>query len=52
MKFAPKYRGPYKISRVLPNDRYELSDIEDCQLTQLPYRGILEAARLRPWMQV
>jgi len=35
-KFAPKYRGPHKISRVLPNDRYEVTDIEDCQLTQLP----------------
>jgi len=51
-KFAPKYRGPYKISRVLPNDRYEVTDIKDCQLTQLPYREILEAARLKPWMQV
>lgn len=51
-KFIPKYRGPYVIDRVLPNDRYVVTDIENCQLTQLPYRGILEAARLKPWVQV
>lgn len=51
-KFAPKYRGPYRVNRVFPNDRYEITDIDDCQLTQLPYKGILEAARLKPWLQV
>lgn len=51
-KFIPKYRGPYVVKRVLPNDRYEVTDVENCQLTQLPYRGILEAARLKRWMQV
>lgn len=51
-KFAPKYRGPYKVSRILPNDRYEIVDVDNCQLTQLPYKGILEPARLKPWIQV
>ncbi|XP_039227284.1 uncharacterized protein LOC120320788 [Drosophila yakuba] len=49
-KFAPKYRGPYRISRVFDNDRYEVVDIDDCQLTQLPFRGVLEPARLKPWI--
>lgn len=48
-KLIPKYRGPYIIYRVLPNDRYHIRDIENCQITQIPYQGTLEAARLRPW---
>lgn len=51
-KLIPKYRGPYVIHQVLPNDRYIIRDIENCQLTQIPYRGVLEAARLKPWVQV
>lgn len=48
-KFIPKYRGPYCIHRVLPNDRYGIRDIENCQVTQLPYDGIVEASRIRLW---
>lgn len=51
-KLIPKYRGPYRVKRVFPNDRYEVTDVENCQLTQIPYRGILESARLKPWIQV
>lgn len=49
-KLIPKYRGPYVIHKVLPNDRYVVRDIENCQLTQLPYDRVLEAARLRLWI--
>lgn len=48
-KFIPKFRGPYVVHKVLPHDRYVLRDIENCQLTQLPYDGVVEAARLRLW---
>jgi len=51
-KLAPKYRGLYKINRVFDNDRYEVTDIDNCQLTQLPYKGILEAARLKPLLNI
>lgn len=47
-KLIPKYRGPYKFHRVLRNDRYVIRDIETCQMTQIPYHGVLEAARLKP----
>lgn len=49
-KLIPKYRGPYKIHRVLPNDRYVIRDVDNCQITQIPYNGVLEAARLKPWI--
>lgn len=50
-KLIPKYRGPYEIKRVLPNDRYVVSDIMGFQNTQIPYDGILEASRLKPYSQ-
>lgn len=50
-KLIPKYKGPYKIHRVLPNDRYVVRDIDTCQITQIPYNGVLEAARLKLWVK-
>lgn len=50
-KFIPKYKGPYRIHRVLPNDRYVIRDIEGCQLTQLPYDGVVESSRIRKWLE-
>lgn len=46
-KFIPKFRGPYIIHKKLPNDRYVIRDIENCQVTQIPYDGIIEASRIR-----
>lgn len=48
-KFVPKYKGPYCVHKVLPNDRYVVRDIENYQVTQLPYDGIIEASRMRRW---
>ncbi|KAK9739907.1 Integrase zinc binding domain [Popillia japonica] len=49
-KLLPKYRGPYKIDKVLGNDRYLISDIEGFQLTRIPFSGIYESSRMRPWL--
>lgn len=46
-KFIPKFRGPYLVHKKLPNDRYVIRDIENCQVTQIPYDGIIEASRIR-----
>lgn len=48
-KFVPKYKGPYRIHKVLPNDRYVIRDIENAQISQIPYDGIVEACRLKRW---
>lgn len=50
-KLIPKFRGPYRIHRVLPNDRYVIRDIETYQVTQIPYNAVHEAGRLKPWVQ-
>lgn len=51
-KLVAKFRGPYIIHKVLSNDRYVLRDIENCQITQIPYNGIIEAKHLRLWKNV
>lgn len=51
-KLSPKYKGPYQISKVLPNDRYVVTDIETHQVSQIPYKGILEAANIKLWKTV
>lgn len=50
-KFIPKYRGPYVIQKYVGNDRYEISDTENCQVTQMPYRGIIDSTRLKKWLE-
>ncbi|XP_036325536.1 uncharacterized protein K02A2.6-like [Rhagoletis pomonella] len=49
-KFIPQYKGPYVVHKVLGNDRYVIRDIDNCQLTQLPYDGVIEAHRIRKWV--
>ena len=49
-KFVPRYKGPYIVFKELGHDRYVIRDIENCQLTQLPYDGVVEANRMRKWL--
>lgn len=35
---------------MLSNDRYIIKDVENCQPSQIPYKGIVEAKRLRKWV--
>lgn len=48
-KLLPKFKGPYAIHKVLPNDRYVIRDIENCQITQIPYNGVVEACNIKMW---
>lgn len=50
-KLIPRYRGPYVVHKVLPRDRYVIRDIDGCQLTQMPYNGVLEARNMRRWAE-
>lgn len=49
-KLIPKYRGPYMVHKILGHDRYVIRDVENCQLTQLPYDGVVEANKIRRWL--
>lgn len=49
-KLLPKYRGPYRVAQVLPNDRYIVTDVDNWQITQKPYKGTHAPAQMRPWV--
>lgn len=50
-KLLPKYRGPYRVAQVLPNDRYIVTDVENWQVTQKPYKGMHAPAQMRRWVR-
>jgi hypothetical protein len=49
-KLIPKFRGPYVVEKVFPNDRYLLKDIPGFQHTQIPFTGIYDSSRMRQWL--
>lgn len=49
-KFIPKYKGPYVVHKGRGHDRYVIRDVENCQLTKLPYDEVVEANRMRRWL--
>lgn len=48
-KIIPKFRGPYTIHKALGNDHYVIRDIDNFQVTQLPYDGVIEAKHIKLW---
>lgn len=49
-KLLPQFRGPYKISKILRNNRYIVTDPPGCQNTQRPYVGTWDVGNIRPWI--
>lgn len=47
-KLLPKFRGPFKISAVLKNDRYEISSIEG--YSKRRYKSVYPADSLKRWI--
>jgi transposase InsO family protein len=46
-KLLPKYEGPFKIQRVLPHDRYVVSDLEGSRRSQRAYSGVHSVDKLK-----
>ena len=49
-KLIQKFKGPYVVTKIFPNDRYMVEDIQGFQLTQMSYRSTLEPSRLQLWL--
>lgn len=47
--FGARQRGEDVVHKVLPNDRYVIRDIENYQVTRVPYDGIMESSHMRRW---
>ena len=48
-KFIPKFKGPFVVTEVLPNDRYVLQDVEGFQQSRIPYKGVWAAHNMKLW---
>lgn len=49
-KLLPKFSGPFRITKVLENDRYEVSSIPGTKITTKNYCNIFSADRIKPWI--
>jgi len=51
-KLIPKFKGPYTIHKILPNDRYVITDIDGYQVTQIPLNTVISAKDIKPWIKL
>lgn len=49
-KLSKKFRGPYIIKKILPNDRYFITDIEGFQVSNLPFSSVCSPNNMRMWL--
>ncbi|KAG7297976.1 hypothetical protein JYU34_018736 [Plutella xylostella] len=49
-KLMPKYSGPFRVTKVLENDRYEISSIQGTKITSKNYCNVWAADRIQPWI--
>lgn len=49
-KLSPKFKGPYTISKILPNDRYVVVDIEGFQISNVPLNAVCSPQNMRKWI--
>ena len=50
-KLLTRYKGPYKINKVLGNDRYQINDTDTTQVTRKPFSSVFAADKIKPWCQ-
>lgn len=50
-KLIPKYKGPYMVRKHLGHDRYVITDVENYQVTQIPYNGVVDSTRMKKWLE-
>lgn len=51
-KLLSKFVGPYKITEVLGNDRYRITDVPGFTKKGKPYKTVIAADRIRPWIHI
>lgn len=51
-KLLSKFIGPYKIVEALGNDRYRIADVPGFNRTGKPYKTVIAADRMRPWIHI
>ncbi|KAL3271728.1 hypothetical protein HHI36_022199 [Cryptolaemus montrouzieri] len=49
-KLLPKYRGPFKVIEVLPNDRYRVKEDIHTERSNRPYTGVAGVEHMKPFI--
>lgn len=47
-KLIPKFKGPYKVKKALPNDRYIITDADGYQYSPKPFESVFAVDCVRP----
>lgn len=50
-KLIPKFKGPYQVKKVLKKNRYVITNIPGCSLTQKALNTILSSDKLKLWIR-
>lgn len=51
-KLLSKWRGPFRVSKILENDRYEVSEIKGSKRSRVPYLGVAGTENIKPWIRM
>lgn len=49
-KLVAKYQGPYRITKILPNDRYVIEDTPLSRKNNRRYEAIVAVDKIQPWL--
>lgn len=49
-KLMPKWRGPFRVTKLLDHDRFEISDIPGAIRSQKKYVGVAGLENIKPWV--
>lgn len=51
-KLLPLYKGPFQVTNVLGNDRYQVADMRGAERSSKKYDGIACVENMKPWIRV
>lgn len=49
-KLIPRYQGPYRVTQVINNDRYEIRDTPISRKNNRPFKSIVSVDKMFPWL--
>lgn len=51
-KLLPVYKGPFKVKKLMGNDRYEVTDLKGSERSFKKYTGVIAAENMKPWIKI